>query len=177
MEIWKDIPNYENQYQASNLGNIKSLDRKIWNYNKKGRILKQNSNRNNYQYVSLNGKKYYVHILVAKTFIENPNNYEQINHKDFNKQNNCVENLEWVSREQNINHYKKSIYFKQVQLQQEKKLQNKTFKKIIKYRNDILNYYYVKCLSIEEIAKICNIGRDFVSNVIELYKGFKKDDI
>ena len=88
IEIWKDIPDYEGEYQASNFGRIRSLDRKVWNYNKRGRILKQNANDKGYLYVSLNSKKYYVHILIARTFIENSNNYEQVNHKDFNKSNN-----------------------------------------------------------------------------------------
>lgn len=172
IEIWKDIPDYEGEYQASNFGRIRSLDRKVWNYNKRGRILKQNANDKGYLYVSLNSKKYYVHILIARTFIENSNNYEQVNHKDFNKSNNCVENLEWVSPQQNINHYRKSAYFNSVEQQKQNKLQNKTFEKIMKYKNNILEFYVGQAMTIEDIAKKCNVGRDFVSSVIEIYRGF-----
>lgn len=170
-EIWKDIKNYEGQYQISNLGNVRSLDRRVWNYNKKGRILKQYSNKGHYLYVSLNSKKHYVHILVAEAFIPNPQKYTQVNHKDFNKNNNCVYNLEWVSQAQNINRFRKSLYFKKVQEQKQIKLQNKTFEKIMNYKNHILSFYYFDGLSCEEIAKRLEIGRDFVRSVICIYEG------
>lgn len=168
-EIWKDIPDYEGIYQASNLGRIRSLDRRVWNYNKKGRILKQNNNTSGYLYVSLNGKKWYVHVLIAKTFLENTNHYEQVNHKDFNKHNNCVDNLEWLSRIENIRHYRKSIYCKNKEEQKNNKLASKIFNKILKYKDDVIKYYFEN-YSIEEIAKLCGIGRDFTSGIIEIYK-------
>ena len=91
-EIWKDIPNYEGLYQASNLGRIKSIY-----YNNK--ILKLNNDSNDYLQVWLckNKKKkiYKVHRLVALTFIPNPNYLPFINHKDENKSNNNINNLEW----------------------------------------------------------------------------------
>ena len=100
-EIWKDIPNYEGLYQVSNLGNIKSLFR----YKK---ILKPIKNTLGYLKVSLYKNKkikvFSIHRLVAETFIPNPNNLPEINHKDGNKGNNNVENLEWCTRQQNILH-------------------------------------------------------------------------
>ena len=113
-EVWKDIPNFKNLYQASSLGNIKSLERYVNSgiknnvkVRRKEQILKQ-YNKNGYLQVSLskNHKRYYfnVHKLVALTFISNPNNLPQINHKDENPLNNCVDNLEWCTAKYNCNY-------------------------------------------------------------------------
>lgn len=114
-EIWKPIKNYEGLYEVSNCGNVKSLSKKVKVGIKnnefairKERILKQALHRCGYKRVTLsnnkNDKNYYVHRLVAEAFIENPNNYKYVNHKDENKQNNNVNNLEWCSFEYNINY-------------------------------------------------------------------------
>ena len=115
-EIWKDIPNYEGLYQASNLGNVRSLDhiRKNGKNNNqkcltKGRILKQAIQKESgYAFVVLskNGKTkgFRVHRLVAETFIKNPYNFRCVNHKDENKQNNNVNNLEFCSHKYNNNY-------------------------------------------------------------------------
>ena len=108
IETWKDIPKYEGLYQVSNLGNVKSLERPV-NDNGgikiiKERILKKQKHYHGYLYVVLNNKKKYIHRLVAQTFLDNPNNYKEINHKDGNKQNNVYSNLEWCTRSQNVKH-------------------------------------------------------------------------
>lgn len=113
-EIWKDIPGFENIYQVSNIGNVKTLDKyvnsSIKNNNKvkrKTKILKQ-YNKNGYLQVSLSkeNKRYYfgVHRLVAMAFLPNTNNLPQVNHKDENKLNNKVDNLEWCSAKYNCNY-------------------------------------------------------------------------
>ena len=104
-EIWKDIKGFKNLYQISNLGNIKSLN--AYGHNKK-KLLKPFIDKNGYLNIILskNKKKKYclVHQLVAKAFIKNPNNYNEVNHLDGNKENNCVDNLEWCDRKHNIRH-------------------------------------------------------------------------
>lgn len=105
-EIWKDIPRYIGYYQASNLGKIKSIER---NGTKKGgRILKPVLAKNGYLVMTLraNGIKRVekVHRLIAETFLSNSNNLPQVNHKDENKENNYVDNLEWCTQKYNINY-------------------------------------------------------------------------
>lgn len=97
-EIWKDIKGYENKYQISNLGRVKALD---YRRTKKEKILDSRNNKG-YKAIALwnNGKRrvFLIHRLVANAFIPNPNKFPQINHKDENKLNNSVDNLEWCTQ-------------------------------------------------------------------------------
>jgi hypothetical protein len=115
--MWKEIPGFDGLYFANENGQIKSADRQrkiVSNgkqsfYTRKGKILKPCLNSNGYYCVSISDKSqkervYVVHRLVAKTFLENPENKQQINHKDGNKLNNSVENLEWATAKENIDH-------------------------------------------------------------------------
>ena len=101
MEIWKDVVGYEGLYQVSNMGRVKSL-----NYGRE-RILKASDNGSGYLYVALckkgKYKNFLVHRLVAMVFISNPENKPCIDHIDTNKRNNKVENLRWVTHEENMN--------------------------------------------------------------------------
>lgn len=109
-EIWKDIKNYEGLYQVSNFGEIKSLERKVKNRNgyvmKKGKILKPSIVANGYLMVNLSKenkrKHFYVHKIVADTFINNENKLSVINHINGNKTNNRVDNLERCTYSHNL---------------------------------------------------------------------------
>ena len=114
MEIWKDIQGYEGIYQVSNLGRIKSLERIVTN-NKHGgvriveeKILTPTDNGNGYKIIGLQKpkqrKNFYIHRLVATAFIPNPKNFGYVNHKDYNKSNNNVSNLEWCTQKENVNY-------------------------------------------------------------------------
>jgi hypothetical protein len=104
-EEFRDIKGYEGIYQVSNYGRVKSLKRATKNqYGQKDMILKNNTSKCNYLFVRLNSKNKLVHRLVAETFIININNKSTVNHKDGNKQNNCVDNLEWSTHKEQTNH-------------------------------------------------------------------------
>lgn len=102
-EVWKEVIYYEDYYEVSNFGRVRSLDRYVngrWGDTFiKGRVLKQITNKDGYKGVNLtkDGKyKYFlIHRIVAEAFIPNPNNYRCVIHKDGNVSNNWVENLEW----------------------------------------------------------------------------------
>lgn len=104
-EIWKDIPGYYGLYQASNMGRIKSM-----RYAKSSNehVLSPSKEKKGYLKVQLQtgvkSKSWRVHRLVALTFIPNHQNFKEVNHKDGNKENNSLLNLEWCDRKQNINH-------------------------------------------------------------------------
>lgn len=101
-ELWADVAGYEGIYEISTKGRIRS-----WAYGTP-RILKHGQHRNGYHFLKLykNGfSTYYsVHRLVAKTFIPNPENKPQVNHKDGDVHNNTIENLEWCTSQENHIH-------------------------------------------------------------------------
>lgn len=120
-EVWRDIVGYEGLYQVSNFGRVKSLKRKYINqygeFGEKEEFIKKQKlsafdksqkDTKGYFVVSLanndRGKWVRVHRLVATAFLPNPHNLPEVNHKDGNKQNNNVDNLEWVTRSQNNLH-------------------------------------------------------------------------
>ena len=108
-EIWKPIEGYEGLYEVSSYGRIKSLERYRSNNGGiqliKERIMKP-LDYNGYKNVVLwkNGskKKEYVHRLVAKAFLPNPDNLKEVNHRDENPSNNMVENIEWCDHQYNM---------------------------------------------------------------------------
>lgn len=110
IEIWKPLPKYEKLYEISNMGRVRSLDAMIFNKGnnqhckKKGQILKLCEAKNGYMVVNIKRTTKYVHRLVAKAFIDSIPPKMTINHKDGNKTNNKVSNLEIVSYSDNHLH-------------------------------------------------------------------------
>ena len=96
---WRTVIEYDH-YEVNQIGEIRHKSRK--------HILTPRANKGGYLYVNfnINGKRtnFAVHRIVANAFIPNPNCYLEVNHKDFNRTNNCIENLEWVSSKENKQH-------------------------------------------------------------------------
>lgn len=112
-EVWVPIPNYEGYYEISNLGRIKRLQRTIpccYNSTKtvRNRILQQELTKRGYLRVSIFKEgvkeKRFVHSLVLKAFVQNPENKETTNHINGVKSDNRVENLEWATQSENCLH-------------------------------------------------------------------------
>ena len=113
-EEWRGIKDYKGLYQVSNTGKVKSLERTV--RCARGykivpeKILEGYDNGNGYLYVKLckegKRKQYRINRLVAQAFLENPQNLPEVNHKDKNPKNNCVDNLEWCTRQYNVEYSK-----------------------------------------------------------------------
>lgn len=131
-EVWKYIPGYEGYYQASTLGRIRSVTR-VTRKNQMvyGKVLSQTKQKNGYMKVifGIDGKAFHpnVHRLVAETFLENSQNLPCVNHKDEDKQNNRVENLEWCTAKYNSNYGTKT-----------KREANAKHKPILQYSKDMV---------------------------------------
>ena len=120
-EEWRPVVGYEGLYEVSNLGRVKGLAREIpvrrtnrdgevqtYMFKVKEKILKQGRRQDGYADVPLSKQGvtvlYCVHRLIADAWIPNPNNYKYVNHKDLDKTNNSLNNLEWISNSGNITH-------------------------------------------------------------------------
>ena len=145
-EIWKDIIEYEGIYQVSNLGRIKSLDRYVTRSDGgvqfiKGRFIKPIQSPDGYLTFKLcrNNKQRTVriHRIVAMHFLDVPKhmnleNYE-VNHKDYDRTNNCVDNLEWCTHQENIEYSSSSGRYK---------IRDFSGKNNPNYNNHVLSDYY-----------------------------------
>ena len=131
------IEGYEELYQVSNFGRVKSLN---YNKTKQEKILKSCSDKNGYQQVSLckDGKvnKVLVHRLVASAFIDNSNNHVEVNHIDEIKTNNHVSNLEWCTRKYNINYGNRNERHSKAMIGKNSGKDNPTSKQVIQLTLD-----------------------------------------
>lgn len=143
-EIWRDIEGYEGIYQVSNKGRVKSL------YKGSERILKLHDNGIGYLRAHLTkentSKHIRVHRLVAQAFIPNPYNLPEINHRDENKKNNCVENLEWCDRRYNVNYGTRN---------------ERTSRKILQYSKS--GEFIREWQSAAEVKRVLGIDRSHIS--------------
>jgi hypothetical protein len=151
-EIWRDVKGFEGLYKVNRKGEIYSVLKNI--------IRPPKDNGYGYDNITLNknGKKItkYIHRIVAEAFISNPNNYPMVNHKDENKKNNNVENLEWCTASYNVNYgtgktraiikYKET--WKNMNEEKRKEISEKHRKISIKYMNSISKE--------EKIKKYCS---------------------
>lgn len=161
-EIWKNIPEYEGYYQASDLGRIKNV--------KTNKILKLYQNkRNKYIQSSLckNGvcRVLRTHRLIAKTFLKNPNNYPCINHIDGDKTNNKVTNLEWCTQKHNVKEAWRMGLCKPSENQKKaarKFCQTKKIKKVAQYnkKNELIKIWK----SQKEASIKTNISKTAINN-------------
>lgn len=144
----KDVVGYEGLYAVTSCG-------KVWSYKRK-KFLKPSDNGNGYLFVVLSKdnkrKQYYVHRLVAEAYLPNIENLPQINHKDENKTNNCLQNLEWCDCKYNNNYGTHN-----------EKVSNSLKIPILQYDLDG-NF-------IREWSSANDVGREIQSNIVRCLKG------
>lgn len=158
-EVWKDIEGFEGLYQVSNYGRIKSLHARKGT----GKLIMKPKNSRGYQVIKLagrNGKKFFsIHRLVAKTFMPNPHNLPCVNHKNENKADNRVENLEWCS-----------VRYNNMFGTRTKRVKEKVAKPILQYD---LNGNFIK-----RHESICDAGKELnisIGNISQcLHKRYKQ---
>jgi NUMOD4 motif/HNH endonuclease len=161
-EIWKPIKGYEGSYEVSNLGRVKSLAR--YRLGKSGgivpvkeKILTLKVLETGYVNVHLRtGKSSYptVHRLVAETFIPNVDNKPTVNHKDSNKQNNTITNLEWATHQEQAVHAVEAGTMK---------VRGNT-KYSPDFKREIYKYYLENSCSIRELSRKFGISQKSASS-------------
>lgn len=166
-EIWRDIKGYEGYYQVSNMGIIKGLNRIV---NGKGsssimlneKILKPQPNGDRYNFVVLckkgKQKAQTVHRIVAITFISNPKNKKEVNHKNGIKTDNQVSNLEWCTHAENQKHAADNGLMARGEKQGRSKLTEADIREIRKLKKEGKEQ--------KEIAKLFKISDPHVSDIV-----------
>lgn len=170
--MWKPVVGYEGLYLVNEVGQVKSTPRNGNGH--KSKILKSRLTKQGYVHVCLSnkdhGKNVLVHRIVAETFIPNPYNLPCINHKDENKENNRVDNLEWCSYEYNIN------YGTCLERQKNTQLENGNYHSNI-YLEDINTGKVEKFKTIRDIVIKYNLDNSHIckclKGTVKFYKNFK----
>lgn len=189
-EEWRDIKGFEGYYQISSLGRIKSLKRLIIRrdgkpYPQKECFLKPSKNRKGYLTGQLSKDYkttfYQVHRLVAEAFIPNVYNLPQVNHIDGNKENNSVDNLEWISNYDNMQHSIKTglrdvkeISNKMKTAKRREVLQYSIYGEFIKHWKSIKDVETELKIPNQNIVKVCQGKRHTAGGYVwEYYKNKK----
>ena len=186
IEEWRPIEGYEGLYEVSSYGRVRSVDRYVrCSYGSyrlhKGKVLSPGIRPDGYLVVSLKYKMFRVHRLVAQAFIPNPDNLPQINHKDEDKSNNRVENLEWCTAKYNNNYGTARIraketaikngYFTGLSKEEYMKKYNQDNKdKIKEYRKEYSQKYYQ-----DNKDKIKDNVRNYYQSHKKEYNEWKKE--
>lgn len=164
-EIWKDVPNYEGIYQASNLGRIKALIRKTRTWQVHKEIILKHSFIDRYLKASFHKdgvkKTRMIHRVIAETFIPNPNNFPCVNHINAIRNDNRVENLEWCTHSMNMKHaYKLG--------NKNQKGSNNNCAKINQGIADNIREYYKnnQHFSQKEIGEMFNLKREHIKDIL-----------
>ena len=166
-EIWKAVLGYENYYEVSNYGNVRSVTKIITSlyrcsFLRKSKLLKPATNHKGYLEIALSIKgklkTHTIHSLVAKAFIPNPENKPTVNHKDGIKENNYVDNLEWATKsEQSIHAYEHNLNRIKCYSKGKFGSKNSFSKKVSQYTKD--NVFITNHGSIIEAAEITNTNK------------------
>lgn len=151
---WKEINETNGFYKISNYGEVKSFMRK--------KPVIKKPYVNTYLYVKLFNKHYSVHRLVGKYFIPNPDNKPEINHKDGNKFNNHVDNLEWVTRKENCQH-KLYVLGINSNTKKQRKAASKNIKKGLKNGRNRLSSIPIYCNE----TKLCYFSKNDICDIFD----------
>lgn len=162
IEEWKQIEGFP-KYFVSNLGNIKNID---YMHTGKEHLISQRETQNGYMLASLYSKDKRlhrsVHRLVAEAFLPNPDNLPQVNHKDENKKNNCVDNLEWCTASYNTRY--NDGMTKRISKRSRCDWKGRSLVPVYQYSRD--NVFIKRWDSIEEAAKALNINQSGICHCL-----------
>lgn len=167
-EVWVPVVGYIGLYEVSSFGRIKTFN--FAGHNGVTKILNPFKNKKGYLQIRLFknkiGKCYMVHRLVATAFLPNWFNEPQVNHRDENKQNNHVDNLEWCDNRYNIN------YGTAIKRSSEKKINGKCSKKVLQY--DLEGNFIAEYPSLHEISRL--YGYSF-SDIAACCRGYRSKSV
>ena len=176
-EEWKDVVGYEGLYQCSNLGRVKSYDKTVNNHTGMkfipGKILHGNLTDEGYRNINLTkdkkNKVLKLHRIIAQTFIPNPENKPEVNHKNLNKDDNQVKNLEWATRKENCHHAWENRYSKTGQDIRNKPRGEKCVHSKLSERQvgGIRSAHKRYGIGYQTLSKLCGVSATTIKKVIE----------